>query len=433
VSTSAAEIDAGPEPAVATRYAWFVLSILVTVYGFNFVDRYIFIIMMEPIKHDLGLSDMQLGLISGLGFSLVYGLAGLGVAKLADAGNRRSLLAAACALWSALTAACGLAGTFLQLLIVRMGVGVAESACSPPAHSLISDYFPPRRRGVAFSIYSMGLDLGLGMGFVLGGWLGEHYGWRTAFVAVALPGMLLALVTRLAIREPVRGGVDSGNVDASVYSTRESVSYFMRKPSLVAFIVGSALFVFAGTAIDSWAPLFLMRVHGLPSGEVGFWTGMLGSSAGFAGALLSGWLADRLSTRDLRWNLGIAMAALVLVVPATLAFLFCPVRVVAVFYFTAVFFNACYMAPTISIMHAIVPVRLRALSSAVLLLTYNVIGTTGANFVIGYFSDLWAGSLHVDSVRYAMAVSLIAAVAGVVCTVFALVRLPHDFHEHFPR
>ena len=191
--STAAQLAASPVETVRARYAWFVLIVLVAVYGSNFVDRYIFIIMMEPIKQDLQLSDTQLGLISGFAFSAVYSLAGLAVARWADLGNRRSILAAAAAVWSTLTAVCGLTSSFFQLLIARMGVGVAESACSPPAHSLISDYFPAHKRAMAFSLYSIGLDVGLGLGFILGGWIGGRFGWRAAFVAVGLPGILLAV------------------------------------------------------------------------------------------------------------------------------------------------------------------------------------------------------------------------------------------------
>jgi len=424
--------------ASETRYAWFVLVVLVTVYGFNFADRYLFIIMMEPIKADLRLSDTQLGLISGLGFSLVYGLSGLVVARLADVGNRRSLLAWALAAWSGLTAVCGLAGNFGQLLLIRMGVGVAESGCSPPAHSLISDYFPTGRRGAAFSIYSVGLDLGMALGFALGGWIGLHYGWRTAFVVIGLPGILLAVFTRFTVREPERGATDSGAVDTARYSVREAIAYLFAHESFLAYILGSSLFVFAGTAIDSWAPLFLMRVHGLPSDQVGLWTGTLGSVAGFAGSLTAGWCADRLTSRglpwnqgrgDLRWNLGVAMGGFLMVIPTTLGFLFGTVHVVPLFYFLAVYFNSFYMAPTIAITHALLPVRMRSLGSAVLLLGYNLVGTSGANFVIGRISDLWAASSGVDSVRYAMAMSLLAGAGGVGCTVFALLRLPRDFAQ----
>ena len=429
--STAAQLAASPVETVRARYAWFVLIVLVAVYGSNFVDRYIFIIMMEPIKQDLHLSDTQLGLISGFAFSAVYSLAGLAVARWADLGNRRSILAAAAAVWSTLTAVCGLTSGFIQLLIARMGVGVAESACSPPAHSLISDYFPAHKRAMAFSLYSIGLDVGLGLGFILGGWIGGRFGWRAAFVAVGLPGILLAVFARLVIREPERGASDTGAVDATSYTTREAVAYMLGRPSFVAYILGSSLFIFAGTAIDSWAPLFLMRVHGLPSGEVGLWTGVLGASAGLTGAITSGWLADRLSVRDLRWNLWVATGGLALVVPGTLLFLFGAVRWVPLYYFLTVFCNAVYMGPTIAITQALMPVRMRALASAVLLLGYNLLGTAGANFVIGFFSDRWANVLHVDSVRYAMAVTQLAAVGGIACTIFAIIRMPRDFRDHF--
>jgi predicted MFS family arabinose efflux permease len=414
-------------------YAWFVLLVLVAVYGSNFADRYIFIIMMEPIKRDLQLSDTQLGLISGLAFSAIYSVAGLAVARWADIGNRRSIIAAALVAWSGLTALCGLTSSFLQLLIARMGVGVAESACSPPAYSLISDYFPQGRRALAFSIYSVGLSVGLAVGFILGGYIGEHYGWRAAFMAVGIPGILLAVLTRLSVREPLRGGSDTGAIDATRYSAREAAMYMLRRPSFAAYMLGSALFVFAGTALDSWAPLFLMRVHGLPEGEVGLWTGVLGASAGLTGAVTAGWIADRLSARDVRWNLWVAMAGVALEVPATLLFLFATTRTVPLFYFASVFLDAVYMPPTIAITHALMPVRIRALASAVLLLGYNLIGTAGCNFVVGYCSDRWAASLHVDSVRYAMAITQLAAVAGAACTIFAIHRMPRDFREHFAR
>ncbi|HWJ36932.1 MAG TPA: MFS transporter [Steroidobacteraceae bacterium] len=431
MNTEAAMLAAPGKTTTRSGYAWFVLLVLVAVYGANFADRYIFIIMMEPIKRDLHLSDTQLGLISGLAFSAIYSVAGLAVARWADIGNRRSIIAAALAAWSALTALCGLTSSFFQLLIARMGVGVAESACSPPAYSLISDYFPQRMRALAFSIYSVGLSVGLALGFIVGGWIGEHYGWRAAFIAVGVPGILLAAVTRLSVREPQRGASDMGIVDATRYSAREAVAYMLRRPSFMAYMLGSALFVFAGTAIDSWAPLFLMRVHGLPEGEVGLWTGVLGASAGLTGAVTAGWLADRLSIRDLRWHLWVALGGVALEVPATLFFLFSKTHMVPPFYFASVFLDAVYMPPTIAITHAIMPVRMRALASAVLLLGYNLIGTAGCNFVIGYFSDRWAASLNVNSVRYAMAITQFAALAGAIFTIYAIVRLPRDFRDKF--
>jgi predicted MFS family arabinose efflux permease len=273
--------------------------------------------------------------------------------------------------------------------------------------------------------------VGLGVGFIIGGWIGQHYGWRAAFMSVGIPGLALAVLTRLSVREPQRGASDSGAVDGTRYSTGQAVRYMVKRPSFVAYALGSALFVFAGTALDSWAPLFLMRVHGLPEGQVGLWTGILGASAGLTGAVTAGWFADRLSVRDLRWHLWVALAGVALEVPATLLFLFTSKHALPLFYFASVFLDAVYMPPTIAITHAVMPVRMRALASAVLLLGYNLIGTAGCNFVIGYFSDRWAAALDVNSVRYAMAITQLAAVAGAICTLYAIARLPRDFREKF--
>ncbi len=404
---------------------------LVAVYGANFADRYVFIIMMEPIKLELHLSDTELGLISGLAFSAIYSFAGLAVARWADFGNRRSIIAAALAAWSALTSLCGFVNGFLQLIAARMGVGVAESACSPAAYSLIADYFPQRLRALAFSIYSVGLSAGLALGFIAGGWIGQHFGWRAAFMSIGVPGIMLAVLTRLSVREPRRGATDGGAVDETGYSVRQSVAYMLRRPAFIAYAIGSSLFVFAGAAVDSWAPLFLMRVHGLPEEQVGLWTGMLGATAGLTGAVAAGWVADRLSRRGLRWHLWVALGGVALEVPATLAFLFTDVHVVRPFYFASVFLDAVYMPPTFAITHALMPVRMRALATAVLLLGYNLIGTAGSNFTVGYFSDRWDAVLHVDSVRYAMALTQLAAVAGALLTLYAIAKLPHDFPDKF--
>ena len=415
----------------ASRYAWFVLIVLTLTYGFNFVDRYVFVIMMEPLKRDLRLSDTQLGLTSGLAFSLIYSISGLFVAHWADRGKRRSIIAMALAAWSALTILCGLTRNFSQLLGARLGVGVTEAGCSPPAHSLISDYFPARQRAFAFAIYSIGLYLGLGGGFALGGWIGEQYGWRAAFIAAGLPGLLFAIVLRLTVREPERGATEVEAVDSQVYSSREVASYMLRRPSFLAYMLGSSLFVFAGAAIDQWAPLFLMRVHGEPAGEVGLWTGVVGSIAGLSGSIAAGWIADRLAVRDQRWNLWVASAGITFVVVGTLLFLFGSGRMLMTAYFLASFFNAFVMPPTIAITQRVLPVRMRALGSAVMLVGYNVIGMAGCNFAIGFLSDLWEGALHVDSVRYAMAATQLTAVAGLACTVYAIIRMPRDFREQF--
>jgi MFS family permease len=417
---------------VRTGYASLVLAVLVLVYAFNFMDRYIFVIMMESIKKDLGLSDTQLGLVSGVAFSSVYSLSGLAMAYRADVGNRRTIIACGLAAWSVLTGLCGLAGNFVQLLFARMGVGIAESTCSPPAHSLLADLFPPRHRALAFSIYSAGLPLGLALGFVFGGWIGARWGWRAAFVAGAIPGLLLAPIMRLVVREPVRGGAEAGQFDSRIYSVRAALSYMGLRPSFVAYMVGAALYNMASSAVDYWGPLFLIRVHGMPSEHVGLWSGVLASTGGLTGGLLAGWLADRLAVRDVRWNLGVSTLGIAMVVPLTLLFIGNnPGGALWVLYFFVAFFNSFSMPPTIAITQRLVPIRMRSLASAVMLLGYNFIGVAGCSFVIGFFSDLWARTSHEHSLAQAMALTQIAALLGVVCMTYAIFRMPRDFPEHF--
>ena len=192
-------------PLVSPRYRNYVLAMLVVVYVFNFLDRQIVTILAEPIKVDLGLNDTQIGLMTGLAFALFYTVLGIPIARLADRANRVSIISAALVIWSGMTALCGAAQNFGQMLAARIGVGVGEAGCSPPAHSLIADYYPPEKRASALSIYALGIPIGSILGPLAGGWIAEFYGWRMAFFIVGVPGIALALVVKLTIREPIRG------------------------------------------------------------------------------------------------------------------------------------------------------------------------------------------------------------------------------------
>ena len=201
-SDTTATEDVSVFSSQARHYA---LSVLVVVYTFNFIDRQILSILLEPIKQDLGLSDTQLGLLTGFAFALFYATLGIPIARYADKGNRRNLIALALTIWSGMTALSGVAQNFWHLLAARIGVGVGEAGCSPPAHSMIADYFPAEKRATALGIYSLGIPFGILFGFVAGGWLNEFFGWRVAFFVVGVPGLLLAILVRLSLREPPRG------------------------------------------------------------------------------------------------------------------------------------------------------------------------------------------------------------------------------------
>lgn len=413
-------------PSRAGLYAWYVLAMLLLVYVFNWFDRYLLIITMESIKQDLGLSDTQLGILSGFAFSAIYSLAGLFIARWSDLSVRRTIIAGGLALWSAMTAICGVASNFTHLALARVGVGIGESTCSPPSHSLISDYFPLRQRATAIAVFSIGLYLGLGLGLGVGGWLNEQYGWRHAFMVAALPGLLFALWFRLTVKEPPRG-LSDGLVDAARPSGREVMRFMLTRRSFVAYTLGTGLFVFAGDAIDIWGATFLIRVHGYGSAEVGEKIGLLGGIAGVLGTMFFAMLADRLSARDLRWYVWIAGLGGLITAPLILIFLFAPNSdMLFVYYFLGTFCGASYMAPTIAVTQRVMPLRMRAVSSAVILLSFNLVGIALGNLVTGILSDAFTPTYGTTALRYALAWTLIASLIGFSLMMYAARRLPED-------
>ena len=241
-----------PSPA----YANYVLAVLFIAYVFNFVDRQIISILLQPIKEDLGVSDSAMGFLTGTAFALFYAPLGIPIARLADTRVRRTIIAIGTALWSAMTAASGLAQNFAQMALARVGVGIGEAALSPPAHSLLADYFPVERRATALSIYSMGIHIGILFGVLAGGWLEEYWGWRSAFVVVGLPGLLVAALVQFTIREPVRGAQEPGGLPAATElpSVREVLEalWAMRAFRFLSF--AAALSAFSGYAFTTWAP-----------------------------------------------------------------------------------------------------------------------------------------------------------------------------------
>jgi len=312
---SQSEQDTSVFSPAARRYA---LSVLVVVYTFNFIDRQILSILMEPIKADLGLSDTQLGLLTGFAFALFYATLGIPIARLADKGNRRNLIAGALTIWSAMTAVSSLAQNFWHLLIARIGVGIGEAGCSPPAHSIISDYYPAEKRATALGIYSLGIPVGILFGFLAGGWLNQLFGWRVAFFVVGVPGIILAILVKLSLREPIRG-MSEGRADTAPHPTvKETLTFLWSKRSFRHLAFGGGLTAFVGYGVVTWVPSFLIRSYGMQTGEVGTYLGLILGIPGGIGIVLGGWMADRYGSRDTRWYLWIVTVALLLGVPFSL-------------------------------------------------------------------------------------------------------------------
>ncbi|MFT7652601.1 MAG: putative MFS family arabinose efflux permease [Candidatus Azotimanducaceae bacterium] len=419
-----------PKKPASNWYSWFVLFLLVCVYTVNWIDRYVFVILMESIKQDLGLSDAVLGALSGLAFAVIYSIAAIPIARWADQYNRRSIIAIGLGFWSLMTAACGLAANAVQLGMARLGVGLGEAACSPPAHSLISDYFPSRQRATAFAIYGLGVSFGITLGLFLGGWINEHYGWRIAFMAVGAPGILLAIVIRFAIREPKRGSADAGPVDSKDYSFLQVARYLFSRPAFVSYGLGLGLFNLSAFAFDNWSPVFLIRLENMDSAQVGAWTGFLGGPAGLLGTICVGIFADFLSKRDLRWYLWITMVVIGLMIPAILLFLFVPGKIKMLFYFVSIFCIAGYLAPFIAITQRLVPLHMRAISSAVLFVFLNIFGGIGP-FIVGVLNDLFENTFGLEAIKYSIAIVQSAGLIGIALIAYGAYRLPRDFKMQF--
>lgn len=417
----------GPDAEYSNAYRRFVLVMLTIVYAFNFIDRQILVILQEPIKADMGLSDAQLGLLTGFSFALVYVTAGIPIAYWADRGNRRNIVSMALAVWSGMTALSGFVQNYAQLLLARVGVGIGEAGGSPPAHSMISDYFEPERRGTALSIYSMGIYIGILVGFALGGVIAESFGWRTAFLVVGIPGVLFAVVLRLTVKEPRRGRWDNLDHAATRPTVRETLSLLRQRPSFWYIATGCALISYVSYGNGNFLPSFLMRSHGLSLSQVGAILALVAGVAGAIGTFLGGYLGDRLGVVDKRWYLWVPLLGLIAgIVPYFYVLLSDhTVSVLA----TLVFVNIAttlYLGPSIAMSHALVPPAMRAVASAVLFFVLNIIGLGLGPLLTGVLSDLLRESFGDQSLRYAMVTTATVGFLAMLMFYLAARRLPAD-------
>ncbi|HKA16453.1 MAG TPA: MFS transporter [Myxococcota bacterium] len=389
-------------------YANYVLGILFVAYVINFVDRQIVSILAQPIKDALGVSDSWLGFLGGPAFAIFYATLGIPIARVADLWVRRSVIAIGLALWSAMTALSGLSQTFTQLALARIGVGVGEAALSPPAHSLLADYFPVSKRATALGVYAMGIHIGVLVGLVLGGWLEELWGWRSAFMVVGLPGLALAGIVRATVREPVRGAQEAAPISGAPPPVSEVVRYLAARRSFCHLSLGIGLTAFAGYAFAFWAPQFLRRVHEMSSGELGTKVGIGLGTGGAIGSVLAGVIADRLGRRDVRWWMWVPAIACAGPLPFTLAFLLLPDPNSALLIsFPGVVIAAMYQGPVFSTVQTLAPVRMRAVAAGVLMFVTNIIGLALGPQSIGWLNDYVFAAHGKEAVRYSLLVVLL--------------------------
>ena len=390
----------------STRYRTYVLGMLVVVYVFNFLDRQIVTILAEPIKVDLGLSDTQIGLMTGLAFAIFYTVLGIPIARLADRANRVSIISAALVIWSGMTALCGMAQNFTQMLLARIGVGVGEAGCSPPAHSLIADYYPPEQRASALSIYALGIPIGSILGLLAGGWIAEFYGWRVAFYLVGLPGIALALVFKLTVREPLRG-MSEPNRQATTQAEQPplgaTIRTLLQTRTMLHLAMGGALTSFVGYGLGQWMPAFFIRIHGMGIAETATYFGLVLGVASAIGTFLGGTLADRFSSIDRRVYAWLPAAGVLIAFPFYVVAMLQnnPYVAIAVLVVPSLL-NSLWLGPAFGTIQNLAPMRMRALASAMLLFILNIIGLGFGPFLVGVFSDLLVGVAGEDSLRWAI-------------------------------
>ena len=396
--------------AFSPAYANYVLGVMFLAYVFNFIDRQIISILLEPIKKDLGVSDTAMGFLTGTAFAIFYATLGVPIARWADVWVRRSIIALGTALWSAMTVASGYAQSFLQMSLARIGVGVGEAALSPPAHSLLADYFPVERRATALGVYSMGIHIGILFGVLAGGWLEEYWGWRMAFVVVGLPGLLIAALVRWTVREPVRGGVERRSAATSddVPAVSEVARFLWSLRSFRHLSFATGLVAFAGYSFATWAPTFLRRVHDMSGSELGTKYGVVLGVGGAIGSVLAGLLADRLGKRDLRWWLWVPAVAAIGPLPFVLGFYYHsdPDWALAIL-FPGLIIAAMYQGPVFSTVQTLVKVRMRAVASGILLFVINIIGLGLGPQSVGLLNDHVFDGYGDEAIRYSLALVFI--------------------------
>lgn len=412
---------------VTNTYRNYVLAMLTLVYVFNFIDRQILVILQESIKKELHLSDTQLGLLSGFTFAVFYVTLGIPIARLADKTNRRNTVAVSLGLWSIMTACSGLARNFTQLLLVRTGVGVGEAGGSPPAHAMISDYFPPQKRSTALSIYSAGIYFGVLIGFLMGGYLNQHLGWRTAFFVVGIPGILFSLLFYLTVKEPRRGATDTQTITAKPPTFREVLKLLYSTKTFVLLALASALNVFCIYGLINWAPSFLQRLHGMKSAEVGFSLGLIYGIGGAAGSFAGGLLTDHFGKDDKRWYLKVPAYAILMTIPFGAGAIFLPDTALSLACLgLCAALQSVYLGPSLAVAHSLVPASMRALTSAVFFLAINLVGLGFGPLVVGFISDLLKPSLGVESLRWALSIIIVISAASAVLFFAAAKKLAGD-------
>jgi MFS family permease len=388
------------KPLYSNTNKHYVLGVLVVVYVFNFIDRQILAILAPAIRDELLLSDTQIGALSGVAFGIFYATLGIPIARLADRYSRVSIISICLSIWSLMTAFSGLATNFIQLLIARIGVGIGEAGGSPPSHSLLADYFAPGKRATALGIYALGVPVGILFGNLAGGWIGEIFGWRQAFFLVGIPGIILAIILKLTVKEPPRGYSEEKPADTSTVPFRTVLKTMWGFKSFKYISLGAGTQAFVGYGAIAWMPSFLVRAHDLSIGEVGTALGLIIGLFGGIGTLLSGVIGDKLGAKNVKYYMLVPAYGFLIAVPAGAAvFLVDELYLVLAIYTIPVFMVNLYTGPTFAMTQSLAPLAMRAAASALLLFMINIIGLVFGPTTVGIISDLLQSSMQMNDVE----------------------------------
>jgi MFS family permease len=435
VHTEATAVRSPPDAGRLLRTTWYrhyVLGALTLCYVVNVMDRsQILAASVQAIKKEFGASDFAMGMLSGIPFALFYSLMGIPIAAWADRSSRRNVLALSVATWSAMTALFGMALNFPMLFAARVGTAIGEAGGSPPSHSLISDYFAKNRRGTAFSIFALAVPIGTSLGAAFGGWGNQNLGWRMTFVAAGLPGILIATLVWLTVKEPSRGmadGVSDAAANARAPAMLEVLGFLWRRPSFRHLSLAAALHSVVWYASGAFNNAFLQRSHEMSVSQAGYWISILAAIAGL-GTFLGGYAADRLSTRrnDRRWYLWVPGMATLLCVPFQfLAYLSPSLSVTLPSFVGLMLMAAVFFGPSFAMTQSLATLRMRSVATSVLLFIQTLIGNGLGPAATGYISDWLQPSYKVDSLRYALVIIGVVNVWAAVHYMLGARTLRHD-------
>ncbi|MCO4093114.1 MAG: MFS transporter [Sphingorhabdus sp.] len=387
---------------------WYVLFIMMLAYAINIADRYVMSTVLEPIRLELQLTDAGVAFLTGVSLAFFYVIMGIPLSWIADRYNRRNLLAASITIWSAMTALCGMSQGYMQLLLARIGVGVGEAGGTPSCNSIVADYFPAGRRAMAMTIFALGAPIGAWLGADMAGYVAAEYGWRMAFYVLGIPGILLAIVIMLTIKEPKRGRLDMVD-DSAAPNLTETLKYIWSQKGMVHAIMGSGLSALWGWGLMWFTPTFIQRAYGLDVGEAGAVIGPIHLIMGIGASLLTAWLVGRPSYTDPRKVLRLLSVVTALAtIPSIYAYYTNSLATATLMWWIfipAIYF---YIGPAMSLLQNLAPPKMRAMVIAVSLLVANVFNLIVAPQGVGLLSDYFAGPAGADAESLRMALLVLA-------------------------